>query len=111
MNDYIRRADAIQALVGITAYNSVEEIQAACFDSYARANGWLGGVMESIAALAEGVPAAAVRPVVRGEWIPETDRHYHWHCSECGYVIGAMRMDADFCLKCGADMTGGADNA
>ena len=55
------------------------------------------------------VPAADARPVKRGEWIPETDRHYHWHCSECGYVIGAMRMDADFCLKCGADMTGGAD--
>ena len=55
------------------------------------------------------IPAANVRPVKRGEWIPETDRHYHWHCSECGYVIGAIRMDADFCLKCGADMTGGAD--
>lgn len=62
--DYINRADAIQALVSITAYNSVEEIQAACFDSYARTKGWLGGVMESITALAEGVPAADVRPVV-----------------------------------------------
>lgn len=55
-------------------------------------------------ALIERQPAADVSPVRKGQWIPEPDRYYHWHCSECGYVIGVIKMDADYCLKCGADM-------
>ena len=66
----------------------------------------VGAAFMNLSEMVERLPAANVKPVVRGEWIPETDRHYHWHCSECGYVIGTMRMDANFCLKCGADMRG-----
>ena len=52
----------------------------------------------------ESAPPADVRPVVRGEWVEEKGRLYRWHCSECGYVIGVARMDANFCPNCGADM-------
>lgn len=120
MNDIIKREDAIQTLVGITAYNSVEEIQAACFDSYAKACGWLGGVRDSIAALEEVIPAADVRPVVYGEWINK--RHgVGWCCAECSIcgnrVIGktfatGFGFEYKFpklCDDCGADMRGGAD--
>lgn len=53
------------------------------------------------------IPPADVRPVVRGKWVPEPDRHYHWHCSECGYTVGVIRMDCKFCPNCGTDMREG----
>ena len=34
-------------------------------------------------------------------WVLEPDRYFHWHCSGCGYVIGAMKMDCKFCPNCG----------
>lgn len=37
-------------------------------------------------------------------WIKEKDRRFRWHCSRCGYVIGPMKRDANYCLKCGAKM-------
>lgn len=94
MNDYIKRSDAIQALVSITAYNSVEEIQAACFDSYARTNGWLGGVMESITALAEGVPAADLQPVVYCKDCT-LSRENGFFCTSTFH--GGMTFPNDFC--------------
>lgn len=107
MDDYISRANAIQALVGITAFNSVEEIKAACFDSYARANGWLGGVMESIAALAEGIPAADVAPVVLCrdcKWFNPTNSD--WCCEfENGLICPC---EDDFC-SFGDRREGGTD--
>lgn len=113
MDDYISRADAIQALVSITAYNSVEEIRAACFDSYARANGWLGGVMESIAALAEGVPAADVRPAVlcrdcenAKHWYSDKFLCYLW--SESGIDVFADGF-CSYGKRRGADMGGSED--
>lgn len=67
-------------------------------------------VLSAVERGVEEIPAADVVEVRHGEWIPEPDRHYRWHCSECGYVIGVARMDCDFCPKCGAKMDGGADN-
>lgn len=37
-------------------------------------------------------------------WVPEPDRRNHWHCSKCGYVIGILKVDAKYCLNCGAKM-------
>lgn len=53
---------------------------------------------------ADYINETEVAPVVRGKWIAEADRKYHWHCSECGYVIGLMKMDAHYCPNCGAKM-------
>ena len=54
----------------------------------------------------EELPAADVVEVVRGEWIAEKDRSYHWNCSQCGYVVGPIKMDCKFCPNCGANMRG-----
>ena len=47
-----------------------------------------------------------IDPVKHGRWVKEEDRHMHWHCSECSYVIGAMVMDSNYCPNCGARMDG-----
>lgn len=40
----------------------------------------------------------------RGRWVKEKNRRNHWHCSKCKYVIGVMKMDANYCPYCGARM-------
>lgn len=62
---------------------------------------------DAFTVIEDDIPPANVRPVVRGEWVPEPDRHYHWHCSECGYTVGVVRMDCKYCPNCGANMKGG----
>lgn len=68
--------------------------------------------------LFESIPAADVRPVVRGKWVPDYDyaeydfdgstpllepRKYQdgWQCSLCGQYLPSK---ANFCPNCGADM-------
>ena len=64
------------------------------------------------------IPAADVRPVVRGTWIPDSDYAEYdyygstplpeplkfqdgWQCSLCGRY---MPSETNFCPNCGADM-------
>lgn len=42
-----------------------------------------------------------------GKWIKEPDRHFHWHCDRCGYVVGVSGLDCKYCPNCGAKMDGG----
>ena len=66
----------------------------------------------------KSIPAADVRPVVRGKWIPDYDYAEYdydgstplteplkfqdgWQCNLCG---GYMPSEANFCPNCGADM-------
>ena len=66
----------------------------------------------------KSIPAADVRPVVRGKWLPDYDyaeydfdgitllsepRKFQdgWQCSLCG---GYMSSETNFCPNCGADM-------
>lgn len=103
-SDCIKRKDALMALVYLTCYNSIEEIEERCKKHIlGLGDGWINGIRDSIDVISL-VPASDDAPARKGQWIPEPDRRYRWHCSECGYVIGVMKMDADFCLKCGADM-------
>ena len=61
---------------------------------------------------AKKIPAADVRPVVRGRWIPDEIAAYDrdqvkkgwvpWLCSECGWCVG--KHQTAFCPSCGADM-------
>lgn len=60
------------------------------------------------------IPAADVRPVVRGEWIFKWDAEKdpkklfaRIMCSNCGLLTG---QKSNFCPNCGA-MMGGQDNA
>ena len=95
MTDYIKRDGALSFPFANGHYdhkNANEHFIFGC-ESYKE---WL-----------EDLPIADVRENVHGEWIEETDRHLHWHCSHCGYVIGVLKMDSDYCPHCGSQMNGG----
>ena len=54
------------------------------------------------------LPAADVKPVVRGKWIPVTNGRGGHECSEChdyapSYQVGSEHL-ANYCPNCGADM-------
>lgn len=53
--------------------------------------------------------AIARKPVVHGYWINEPDRYFHWHCSECEYVISGPHREFHYCPKCGTKMEGDRD--
>ena len=53
----------------------------------------------------KAIPAADVRPVVRGKWI-ELGKYsdgYNWRCSVCKRE---STMAINYCPNCGADMRG-----
>lgn len=56
------------------------------------------------------MPTIEAELVRHGKWVEELDRQFHWHCSECGYVIGVVKMDCNYCPNCGAKMDGGNGN-
>ena len=49
----------------------------------------------------EMYPAADVRPVVRGKWIPVDEKEDAFDCSECDAMVSKR---CNFCPGCGADM-------
>lgn len=58
----------------------------------------------------ENLPAADVRPVVRGKWVESKSMMEVVYCSECGFrtIYGAMPeglgRNYSYCPNCGADM-------
>ena len=50
----------------------------------------------------ECLPAADVRPVVRGHWCDTSNYYQRWKCSVCGSHTRDARPP--FCPNCGADM-------
>lgn len=64
------------------------------------------------------IPAADVKPVVRGKWVPGREiartmlvnetvaiEYEDWHCSKCGAVVEDWEFPRyKFCPNCGADM-------
>lgn len=40
----------------------------------------------------EKMPAVDAAPVVHGQWVKESDRYFHWHCSVCGFTHGVSCM-------------------
>lgn len=58
------------------------------------------------------IPAADVRPVVRGKWKCADDEEFsqpHVHCSNCGEYRFAWYRRFSYCPNCGADMRGNND--
>lgn len=49
------------------------------------------------------IPAADVRPTVRGKWVDEPIKGIRYHCSVCQ---GRFDYTWHFCPNCGADMRG-----
>ena len=67
--------------------------------------------MEYAAELVLTVPAADVVEVKHGEWLPDIDREYDYHCSLCRGSAGKgdygnYDVLYDFCPNCGAKMDG-----
>ena len=54
----------------------------------------------------QSIPAADVRPVVRGKWLPKSEiGDCCYQCSGCGFVRDAYILDiGNFCPNCGAGM-------
>lgn len=51
------------------------------------------------------IPAADVRPVVRGHFTHDgSEWTNRWICSECGYKWFFTKAECNFCPNCGADM-------
>ena len=59
-------------------------------------------------AIIKSVPAADVRPVVRGRFVRDGPRFAGgvdwWHCSNCGSLVCGVEARFAFCPHCGADM-------
>jgi rubrerythrin len=73
----------------------------ACFD------GW-NNTPHDCAENIRQLPAADVRPVVRGHWIGIDDfPHDDWECDHCGCVVESTNDPWNYyhyCPNCGADM-------
>ena len=89
MSDYISREDAKNYVIG-------------------RYDDQLGFItMEDIIDQLDYVPAADVRPVIRGKWVSANEQsnggtvYCFSCCSECGRKTAT---NTDFCPNCGADM-------
>jgi hypothetical protein len=57
------------------------------------------------------LPTVDAAPVKHGRWVGEIYRENHWHCSECGTVVGIVAKYAPYCYKCGALMDSGDPHA
>lgn len=97
-DDFIRRKDALNAEIRIEVdipHYKTRTIKAA-----------EGAIQSAVTAYAEhlrSIPAADVRPVVRGAWKPNPRNPYWLECTVCGYAK-AERAVYNFCPRCGADM-------
>ena len=104
MAEYIEREKAIDSLLGWA-----EQLA----ETYGKNDEYVL-CLQAAADGIEQIPAADVRPVVRGKWELSDDRCWHT-CSICGadidvsvgllcYVDNEEVCNHNFCPNCGADM-------
>lgn len=55
------------------------------------------------------IPSASLKPNT-GAWVKEPGRPLHWHCDNCGYIVGSAKMDYRYCPHCGAYMASDGKN-
>lgn len=67
---------------------------------------WQEGWNDAIDTIMSETPTVDAELVRHGYWINEPDRYFHWHCSECGYVISGPHREFNYCPKCGTKMHG-----
>lgn len=116
MAEYIKREDAIKALVELTAYTDATTINTVVESAYHYSNEWIGGIRDALIEIGD-IPAADARPVVRGEWVLDSDGLPV--CSHCGeialqrvftkvpqLIMNTRMIQSNFCPNCGADMRG-----
>jgi rubrerythrin len=52
----------------------------------------------------KSIPAADVRPVLRGKWRQYSPLTDTYECDKCGYQVIDESFRTNFCPNCGADM-------
>lgn len=71
------------------------------------------GIIDALQAIISDIPAADVRPVVRGKWIDVSPAHIKvFRCDQCGEETTDTCLDkprANFCPNCGAMMEDNLD--
>lgn len=68
-NDYILRSDALKAILGVSIYDTIEELEGA---RTIAENTWADGLYDAYKIIEEEVDAADVEPKRR--WIPVTEK-------------------------------------
>lgn len=68
-NDYILRSDALKAILGLSIYDTIEELEGA---RTIAENTWADGLWDAYKIIEEEVDAADVEP--KQKWIPVTER-------------------------------------
>lgn len=115
MSDLIRRQDAFRAVLGVTTYDTVDDVEIHCDASVADSEGWLGGVRDALRAI-ENVPSAEPERK-KGKWV---EKEYYVcdcyaKCDQCHKSVRGIAEDKgfgchfrfySFCPNCGADMRG-----
>lgn len=111
MSDLIRREDVFKAIVGLTTYKTVDEIEILCNASIADSEGWLGGIRDALREV-EYIPSAEPERK-KGEWLYKPNEYDDdtYECSQCGepwtLIDGTPEENnMKFCPNCGADMRG-----
>lgn len=86
MDDFVKRKDVIEAFDDSRVERNYGDVDP-----------------DSVIRVIETIPAADVRPVVRGKWEWVDDYRYPWGCTNCHNTFSGWH---NFCPNCGADMRG-----
>ena len=89
MAEYIKREDAINAVLGYERYTGIAEMP-----------------VEFAEVAVMLIPAADVRENMRGQWVECPISDGLNQCSNCEYMVWADREPYSYCPNCGADMRG-----
>jgi rubrerythrin len=108
-DDYILRGDALKAILGVSIYDTIEELEGA---RTIAENTWADGLYDAYKIIEEEVDAVDVEPVRHGHYIgTEFDGYadgnpvyYEWKCSECDCVFEDDDPKYRYCPNCGAKM-------
>ena len=99
MSDYIKREDAIQAIVGHLVPKQYD-------------GDLVNAGFEVAHEIVDAVPSADVMPVRHGHWIDYDDDIVSCECSACHKKFNLYEDDVNgypYCPNCGARMDGGND--
>lgn len=108
MHDLISRQAAIDALVGVTMFETKHEIMQRVNASVQDEQGWLGAVAECLDEI-EDLPSAQPERKT-GHWIKAARWGRVYYCDQCrNYLdfdgVNAGRGSANYCPNCDAKMT------
>ena len=101
MSDYIKREDAIQAIVGHLVPKQYD-------------GDLVNAGFEVAHEIVDAVPSADVMPIRHGHWIEQQLKYNLYKCSACEKVcfaelLGDKVVLYGYCPNCGARMDGGND--